>query len=216
MIPTIIYYSRLSNNHSFEFGSSHCSSTYREAQFINGELNHWSSMSVIFDGFHMFCWNSQKFVWTTLSRELLCMLERQQLRSWHEIVILDELWFYLKTDHEFIWLPLDGEIPERECHRVQSREMMFIIVWNLAGFHLIHSRSWRTQLNEIDDETKILSPLASLHETQVGKINRKLIWHSEKKILILRKGLGTFWNKMKWREFPIYPPSTIFTEVGIM
>jgi hypothetical protein len=34
-------------------------------------------------------------------------------RSWHDIVTLDESWFYLNTTHERIWLaPGDTEFPE--------------------------------------------------------------------------------------------------------
>jgi hypothetical protein len=58
----------------------------------------------------------------TLSQELLPMLEWQKQQSWHDIVTLDESWFYLNlnlnlnlnTDHELIWLQPDWEIPERE------------------------------------------------------------------------------------------------------
>jgi predicted cupin superfamily sugar epimerase len=56
----------------------------------------------------------QKLDRVTLSQELLPMLERQKQRSWHVIVTLDEIWFYLNTDHELIWLQPNGEIPERE------------------------------------------------------------------------------------------------------
>jgi hypothetical protein len=31
------------------------------------------------------------------------MLERQERRSWYNIVTLDESWFYLHTYHELIW-----------------------------------------------------------------------------------------------------------------
>jgi hypothetical protein len=35
------------------------------------------------------------------------MLEVQRDRAWHDIVTLDESWFYLSTDYEFAWLPRD-------------------------------------------------------------------------------------------------------------
>jgi hypothetical protein len=39
-----------------------------------------------------------------MSRQLLRMriLEVQRNRAWHDIVILDESWFYLSTDYEFV------------------------------------------------------------------------------------------------------------------
>jgi hypothetical protein len=35
------------------------------------------------------------------------MLELQRDRAWHDIVTLDESWFYLSADDEFVWLPQD-------------------------------------------------------------------------------------------------------------
>jgi hypothetical protein len=42
------------------------------------------------------------------------MLEVQRDRAWHGIVTLNESWFYLNTDYEFLWLPRDEKVPERE------------------------------------------------------------------------------------------------------
>jgi hypothetical protein len=56
------------------------------------------------------------------------MLERQERRSWHDIVTLDESWLYLHRDHELIWAQLDTEIPERERHTVQFQKVVLTIV----------------------------------------------------------------------------------------
>jgi hypothetical protein len=66
------------------------------------------------------------------------MLERQERRSWHDIVTLDESRFYLHTEHELIWAHPDAQIPERERHTVQSQKVMFTIVWNPGDFHLVN------------------------------------------------------------------------------
>jgi hypothetical protein len=42
------------------------------------------------------------------------MLEVQRDRARHDIVTLNESWFYLSTDDEFVWLPRDEKVPERE------------------------------------------------------------------------------------------------------
>jgi hypothetical protein len=65
------------------------------------------------------------------------MLELQRDRAWHNIVTLDESWFYLSTDYELVWLPRDEKVPERERYTIQSKKFMLTIVWNLRGFHLI-------------------------------------------------------------------------------
>jgi hypothetical protein len=48
-----------------------------------------------------------------LSRGLLRMLQIQRNRAWHDIVTIDESWFYLSTDYEFIWLPRDEKFPNK-------------------------------------------------------------------------------------------------------
>jgi hypothetical protein len=49
------------------------------------------------------------------------MLEVQRDRTWHDIVTLDEFWFYLSMDHEFVWLPRDEKVSERERHAIQLK-----------------------------------------------------------------------------------------------
>jgi hypothetical protein len=65
------------------------------------------------------------------------MLELQRDRAWHDIGTLGESWFYLSTDCEFVWLPRDEKVPERERRIIQSKKFMLTIVWNPRGFHLI-------------------------------------------------------------------------------
>jgi hypothetical protein len=63
--------------------------------------------------------HAQELNRVSLSRELLAMLQRQEQRSQHDIVILDESWFCLNADPELIWLQSDEGIPERERHTSQ-------------------------------------------------------------------------------------------------
>jgi hypothetical protein len=58
--------------------------------------------------------DTQKGERVNLSQRLLRMLEVQRDRASHDIVTLDESWFYLSTDYEFFWLPRDEKVPERE------------------------------------------------------------------------------------------------------
>jgi hypothetical protein len=46
----------------------------------------------------------QKTKRVALSRELLSTRDQEETRGWHNIITLDESWFYLCTDHELIWL----------------------------------------------------------------------------------------------------------------
>jgi hypothetical protein len=58
---------------------------------------------------------AQKGERVSLSRRRLRMrmLEVQRDRLWRDIVTLDEFWFYQSTDYEFVWLPRDEKVPEK-------------------------------------------------------------------------------------------------------
>jgi hypothetical protein len=49
------------------------------------------------------------------------ILHTQKAKAEHGIVTMDEPWFYYVTDHELIWLPIGGKIPDRERITVQSK-----------------------------------------------------------------------------------------------
>jgi hypothetical protein len=91
-------------------------------------IDRWLTQSL---GFHVCHLRSASHGLTTarksdrvgLSRQLLSMLEIQRVRCWHNIVTLDESWFYLSTDHDMIWLQSDEKVPGREKHTVQSKTM---------------------------------------------------------------------------------------------
>jgi hypothetical protein len=58
--------------------------------------------------------DAQKDERVNLSRRLSRMLEVQRDRVWHDIITLNESWVYLSTTYEFVWLPRDEKVPERE------------------------------------------------------------------------------------------------------
>jgi hypothetical protein len=58
--------------------------------------------------------DAQKVKPVELFLSLLRMLEVQDQRAWHDDVILDESWFYRRTDYESIWLPPGKKFPK--CH----------------------------------------------------------------------------------------------------
>jgi hypothetical protein len=45
-----------------------------------------------------------------MSNELLTIMRSAEYQGWQYFITLDELWFYLLTDYEIIWLP-DDESP---------------------------------------------------------------------------------------------------------
>jgi hypothetical protein len=46
--------------------------------------------------------HSQKLDRITLSQQFFSMLEREEQRSWHNIVTLDDSWFYIDVGHELM------------------------------------------------------------------------------------------------------------------
>jgi hypothetical protein len=113
------------------------------------------------------------------SQALLKMLQAQQKRSWHDIVTLDESWFYLSTDHERIW-PARGETPpDQERHTIRSPKSIFTIVWGLTGFHVVKVLPKGGSFNVNYDTNEILSEIACWREAQGGGTNRELVIHSD-------------------------------------
>jgi hypothetical protein len=96
------------------------------------------------------------------------MLHHQKDRAWHDIVTLNECWFYFTTDHEWIWLPEGTEDPERERVTVQSRKMMMTIVWNHTGFYRIVAIPKGMKFNMDHYISHILNPLSEWRSSQVG------------------------------------------------
>jgi histone-lysine N-methyltransferase SETMAR len=107
------------------------------------------------------------------------MLERQEWRSWHDIMTLDESRFCLHRDHELISVHPDADIPERERHTVHSQKVMLTIVWNPGGFHPVNILPKGFQFNASYYVTQILDPLSKRRRTQVGCTNRKSIVHAD-------------------------------------
>jgi hypothetical protein len=70
---------------------------------------------------------TQKTERATLSIELLRQLWSIEHHGWQFITTLDELWFYLSTDHEQTGLRAEEQPPERPRHTTQNPKMMVTI-----------------------------------------------------------------------------------------
>jgi hypothetical protein len=80
---------------------------------------------------------TQKTERVTLSIELLHQLRSIEHHGWQFIITLDESWFYLSTDYEYIRLHQEEQPPERPRHTIQDPQPMVTIAWNPLGLHLI-------------------------------------------------------------------------------
>jgi hypothetical protein len=107
------------------------------------------------------------------------LLTTQQERYWHDVVTLDESWFYRNTDHDRTWLRADEKVSEKERHAVHSEKSMSTIVWNPSGFHLITVLSKGIKFNANHYITDILVQLLESRIPQVDGNDRKLIVYAE-------------------------------------
>jgi hypothetical protein len=118
----------------------------------------------------------QKAQCITLSNELLGELRSIKHHRWQFIITLDELWFYLATDHEQTWLR-PGEIPpDMARHLIQDRNIMVTIAWNPLGFSLIVALPEGRTFHAEYYRDNILAALTQLQPEDDG---RKLVVHAD-------------------------------------
>jgi histone-lysine N-methyltransferase SETMAR len=136
------------------------------------------------------------------------MPRHQKDRAWHDIVTLDESWFYFTTDQERIWLPEGTEAPVRERITVQSRKTMMTIVWNPPGFYRTIALSKGMKLNTNYYISHRFDSFAEWRRSQVGASDRRLHahvdnarYHTVKKVTKFLAG-----NGMKRAPHPPYSP----------
>jgi hypothetical protein len=60
--------------------------------------------------------NVQKTNRDDISKQLIDLFEKQQTKSWHDIINLDEYWFYFSTDYEIIRLCQEKLPRKRATH----------------------------------------------------------------------------------------------------
>jgi hypothetical protein len=114
-----------------------------------------------------------------LSSSLLRMLEGQEQRAWHDIVTLDESWFYSSIDHESIWLQPGEKVPERTHVPVQCKKWIITIVWNSAGFQVIRVLPKGCKFTSSYYPSEILEPLSEWRSGQADAAGGTLIVHAD-------------------------------------
>jgi histone-lysine N-methyltransferase SETMAR len=136
------------------------------------------------------------------------MLEVQRDRAWHDIVTLDGPWFYLSTDYEFIWLPRDEKLPERERHIIQSKKFILMIVWNPCGFHLINVLEKGRKFNAGYYIAEIFEPLSQWRSIEAAGNERKLLVHADNARPHTAKLSTQYSNKNRMKSAPHLPYSS--------
>ena len=77
--------------------------------------------------------SSQKLKRVSQSRELLRVLEEARETDYKLFYTGDESWFYLDTDYDHQWLPLEEKPPDRIKQKIESKKYMVTIFWNSNG-----------------------------------------------------------------------------------
>jgi hypothetical protein len=139
-----------------------------------------------------------------LSSSLLPMFEGQEQRTWHDIVTLDESWFYhhYRIDHELIWLPWGDKVPEKTPVTGQLKHLMVTIVWSPPRFPRIQVLPTRCRFNSLYYQSEIFEPFSEWAvDTPAQQVEH------QSSILVTRPRTqqrqwhhNNSWNRTGWQE----------------
>jgi hypothetical protein len=149
------------------------------------------------------------------SRELLSMLHQEETRDWHNIITLDESWFYLCRDHELIWLAPGEMVPERERHMIQSPKSMITVAWNTSGFHVLAALPKGAKFHASYDTNEILEEIRKWPDAYRTKRTRSLMVHADNTRLHTVKASLEYLeaNRMEKAPHPLYSPDLSASDV---
>jgi hypothetical protein len=153
--------------------------------------------------------DAQKGERVNLFRQLLRTLEVQRGRAWHDIVTLDQSWFYLSTDHEFVWLPRDEKVPERERHTIQSKKIHTHDLSESARVPFDQGSRKRCKFDSGYYITKILKPLSQWRSIEAAGNERKPLVHADNARPHSAKLSIQYFNENRMKSAPHSPYSIL-------
>jgi histone-lysine N-methyltransferase SETMAR len=150
----------------------------------------------------------QKELRVHMASELLRILAVQSTRQWHDIVTLDESWFYRNSDHDLMWLPPGDAVPDRERYTLQSPKLMLTIVWSPGGFHIVNFLPTGCKFNAQYYTNRILFEIAGWRRRSGGTRPLKLWVHADNARPHTAKVSMDYivHNSMKRAPHPPHPP----------
>jgi hypothetical protein len=125
------------------------------------------------------------------------MLEVQRDRIWYDIVTLDESWFYLSRDYEFIRLPRDEKFPKES-----DTQFMLTIVWNPRGFRLIKVFENGRKFNAGYYIAETLESLSEWRSIETVGNERKLLVHADNARPHTAKLSTQYFNENRMKSVP--------------
>jgi histone-lysine N-methyltransferase SETMAR len=111
--------------------------------------------------------------------KLLQVLSVQSTRQWHDIVILEESWIYLFSEHDLMWTAPGEIVIDREWHTVHSPKFILPVVWSPIGFHILKTLPKGRKFNAQYDTNDVLVTVSDW-KRQTGETRRNKLWvHSD-------------------------------------
>jgi hypothetical protein len=107
------------------------------------------------------------------------MLEAQQAAGWHDIVTLNESWFYFSRDHECIWFEPEELVPDKERQIISSSTLIITVVWNSSGFYVMTALPKGLKVDIGYYTREILQEIEKWREQQGVGSGRKLSFHMD-------------------------------------
>jgi hypothetical protein len=117
----------------------------------------------------------QKWIRVNMAGELLRVLSVQGARQWHDLLRLDESWFYLYSEQDLIEMALGEIVPNGERYIVQSPEFMVTIVWDPSGFHAVKALPKRSKFNAQYHSNNILVAISDRRRLS-GRTQQSKLW----------------------------------------
>jgi histone-lysine N-methyltransferase SETMAR len=121
----------------------------------------------------------QERIPVNMAGELLLVLSMQGARQWHDLVTLDESWFYSPSEHDLMWTALGEIIPDGERHTIESPKLMVPIVWNLSGFHVVNALPKQSKFNARYCSNNILVAISDWRRLSGRTQHTKLWFHAD-------------------------------------
>jgi hypothetical protein len=90
---------------------------------------------------------------------MLPLLHAVQRNDWHHIVTGGESLFFFETSPRRLWTLSRDNLATKPRQQIQSKEIMFTIIWNPTGFYVVDRLPNDIKMNSADFVTNILPPL---------------------------------------------------------
>jgi hypothetical protein len=121
----------------------------------------------------------QKQIRIQMAIKLLQVLSVESTCQWHDIIIFEEWWIYVFSEHNLMWTAPGEIVVDRELHTVQSPKFMLTVVWNPIGFPVLEALPNGRKFNAQYDTNDILAAISDWRWQTGGTRPNKLWVHSD-------------------------------------